>query len=127
MTVEFTPVSGILVAVVCLLALVVGAWAVVVVARDRPVGRALIGGLAVLELGVLALVVDGVVDLVTGPRPVELATTIAYLVVSPFVLPAGTFWALADRSRPSTLVLVVACFAVVVIAYRAYLLFGVTQ
>ena len=75
----------------------------------------------------LALVADGVAALVTGPRPVELATSIAYLVVAPFVLPAGTLWALADRSRPSTLVLVVACFAVVVIAYRAYLLFGVTQ
>jgi hypothetical protein len=120
-------VSGVLVAVVCLLALVVGAWAVVVVARDRRVGRALLVGLGVVELGVLALVVDGVVGLVTGPRPDELATTIAYLVVAPFVLPAGTFWALADRSRPSTLVLAVACFAVIVIAYRAFLLFGVTR
>lgn len=126
-TVEFTPVSGVLVAVVCALALLMGAWAGIVVARDRRVGRPHLVGLAIVELALLALVVDGVVDLVTGPRPVELATSIAYLVVAPFVLPAGAFWALADRSRPSTLVLVVACFAVIVIAYRAYLLFGVTR
>lgn len=119
--------SGLLVAVVCVLALLVGAWAVAVVARDRRVGRPLLVAVAVLELAVLALVADGVVELVTGPRPVELATSIAYLVVAPLVLPAGTFWALADRSRPSTLVLLVACFAVLVIAYRAYLLFGVTR
>jgi hypothetical protein len=120
-------VSGVLVAVVCVLALLVGVWAVAVVARDRRVGRPLLAGVAVLEVAVLVLVAAGAVQLVTGPRPVELATSIAYLAVAPFVLPAGTFWTLAERSRPSTLVLVVACFAVVVIAYRAYLLFGVTQ
>ena len=119
--------SGLLVAVVCVLALIVGAWAVAVVARDRRVGRPLLVGVGVLELAVLALVADGVAELVTGPRPVELATSIAYLVVAPLVLPAATFWTLADRSRPGPLVLVVACFAAMVVAYRAFLLFGVTR
>ncbi|WP_205705725.1 hypothetical protein [Kineococcus indalonis] len=119
--------SGTLVAVVCGLAAVMGGWAVVTVARDRRVGRAHLVGLAVVELAVLALVVDGVATLVGGPRPVELATSIAYLVVAPLVLPAGAFWTLAERSRPSTLVLLVACLAVVVIAYRALELFQVTR
>ncbi|WP_432544636.1 class II glutamine amidotransferase domain-containing protein [Kineococcus sp. SYSU DK002] len=119
--------SGLLVAVVCALSLLAGAWAVTVVARDRRVGRPLLVGLGVVELAVLALVADGVAALAGGTRPVETATAIAYLVVAPFILPAGAFWALADRSRPSTLVLVVACFAVIVIAYRAFLLFAVTR
>jgi hypothetical protein len=125
--VEFTLVSGVLVAITCALCLVGGVWAVLTVARDRRLGRALLVALAVVELSVLVTVVDGFVALATGTRPVELATSIAYLVVAPFILPAGTFWALADRSRPSTLVLAVACFAVVVIAYRAFLLFAVTR
>ncbi|WP_432562545.1 hypothetical protein [Kineococcus sp. SYSU DK003] len=119
--------SGVLVAVVCGLCLLMGIWAVAVVARDRRIGRPHLVGLGIVELAVLALVVDGIVELATGTRPAELATSIAYLVVAPFILPAGTFWALADRSRPSTLVLVVACFAVIVIAYRAFLLFAVTS
>lgn len=119
--------SGLLVAITCALCLAGCVWAVVTVARDRRVGRALLTGLAVIELAVLATVVDGFAALATGTRPVELATSVAYLVVAPFILPAGTFWALADRSRPSTLVLAVACFAVVVIAYRAFLLFAVTR
>lgn len=84
-------------------------------------------GLAVVELSVLVLVVAGVVQIARGPRPLELATSIAYLVVAPFVLPVGTLWSLADRSRPSVLVLAVTCLAVLVIAYRAYLLFEVTR
>ena len=119
--------SGVLVAVVCALCLLMGIWAVAAVARDTRIGRPHLVGLGLVELAVLALVVDGFVELATGTRPVEFATSIAYLVVAPFILPAGAFWALADRSRPSTLVLVVACFAVIVIAYRAFLLFAATR
>ena len=118
--------SGTLVAVVCALALAMTVWAVVTAALDRRVGRPHLAGLAVVELALLAAVVDAVAQLVSGPRPVELATSIAYLVVAPFFLPAATSWTLADRSRPSTLVLAVGCFAVVVVVYRMYLLFEVT-
>ncbi|WP_432505270.1 hypothetical protein [Kineococcus arenarius] len=119
--------SSTLVAVVCGLAAVMGGWAALTAARDRRVGRAHLAGLAVVELAVLVLVAAGVAALVRGPRPVELATSVAYLVVAPLVLPAGAFWSLADRSRASVLVLLVACLAVVVIAYRAFLLFQVTR
>ncbi|WP_208971812.1 hypothetical protein [Kineococcus rubinsiae] len=118
--------SGTLVAVVCALAFAMTVWAVVTVALDKRVQRPHLVGLAVVELALLVLVVSAVVALVTGTRPVELATSIAYLVVAPFMIPAATFWTLADRSRPSTLVLAVGCFAVVVVVYRMYLLFEVT-
>ena len=118
--------SGTLVAVVCALALAMTVWAVVTVALDKRVQLPHLVGLGVVELALLVLVVTGVVTLVSGPRPVELATSVAYLVVAPFFLPAATFWTLADRSRPSTLVLAVGCFAVVVVVYRMYLLFQVT-
>jgi len=121
-----TLVSGTLVAVVCALAFAMTVWAVVTAALDRRVGRPHLAGLAAVELALLVLVVSAVVELVTGPRPAELATAIAYVVVSPFLLPAATLWTLADRSRPSTLVLAVGCFAVVVVVYRMYLLFQVT-
>jgi hypothetical protein len=80
----------------------------------------------VAELAVLVLAVAGVVALVRGPRPVETATTVVYLLVLPFLLPAATAWTLAERSRASTLVLVVACLAVTVMIYRVWLLWQVT-
>ncbi len=41
-----------------------------------------------------------------------------YLVSAALVPAAGAFWALVDRSRWSTVVLGVACFAIAVMAYR---------
>ncbi|WP_369055993.1 hypothetical protein [Kineococcus terrestris] len=119
--------SGTLVAAVCLLSLAMGVWAVALTALDRRVGRASLVALAVTELSVLVMVVAGFVDVARGVRPAELATSIAYLVVAPFMLPAGAFWAMADRSRPSTLVLAVACLAVIVLSYRVWVLWQVQR
>ena len=69
------PVSGVLVAVVAVLCLLMGIWAVAVVARDKRIGRPHLVGLAIVELAVLALVVDGFVELASGTRPVEFATS----------------------------------------------------
>jgi hypothetical protein len=43
---------------------------------------------------------------------------IAYLVVSLLVLPLGLFWALAEKSRWGTAVLLVAALAVPVVVVR---------
>ena len=53
-----------------------------------------------------------------GDRPDSTVTFVAYLVGVLFVVPAGTFWSVAEKSRPSTLVLTVACLAVAVMTGR---------
>ena len=118
--------SGVLVVVVCALAGAMALFGVVTAALDRRVGRPQLAGVGVVELAVLVLAVAGIVGLVHGPRPQETATTVVYLLVLPFLLPAATLWTLAERSRASTLVLVVACLAVAVMVFRVWLLWQVT-
>jgi hypothetical protein len=120
-------VAGALVAVVSGLAVVLAAWTGLTAARDRRVGVAHLAGLAVVELALLVLVGTLALDALDGTRPAELVTSLAYLVLAPFLLPAATLWALADRSRYSALVLTVACLGLAVVAYRMLLLWQVQR
>jgi hypothetical protein len=101
-------------------ALVVAAWSLVFAARGREPQRPLLAGLAVVETLLIAQLVIGVVLLISGQRPGSLATYLAYLVGSLVVIPAGTVWALAERSRSSTVVLGITCVAIPVMVLRLY-------
>ena len=119
--------TGALVAVVSVLALLMAGWTVVTTVRDRRVGTAHLVGLGVLELALLVLVVALAADALDGTAPVSAVTAVAYLVLAPFVLPVAALWTLADRSRYSTLVLTVSCFGLSVIVYRMLLLWQVQR
>ncbi|HEU0213296.1 MAG TPA: hypothetical protein VFR13_04355 [Jiangellaceae bacterium] len=71
-----------------------------------------------LEILVVVQVLIAVVRLIGGDRPAELGTFIGYLVVAVVLVPIGTLWALAERSRWAPAVLAVACFALLVVAVR---------
>jgi len=105
---------------VAVAALVVAAWSFILAARDKEPGKALLAGLAVVELLVIAQLVVGVVLLIDGGKPGSLATYLAYLIISLVVLPVGTLWALAERSRSSTAVLGVAGIAIAVMVLRLH-------
>ncbi|WP_020669536.1 hypothetical protein [Amycolatopsis nigrescens] len=98
--------------------LIVAGWSFLLAALNRAPKGALLIGLAVLELLLVAQLVIGVVLLIGGQRPGSMATYLAYLIGSLIVLPLGAFWALAERSRSSTMVLGVACIAVPVMVLR---------
>lgn len=110
-------VSGYAVAV-ALCSLAVAVWAFVQAARNRPPQRPLLIGLAVVEVLLIAQVVLAVVLLIGGGRPGSMATFVGYLIGSLVVLPLGTVWALAERSRSSTMVLGIACVTVPVLILR---------
>jgi hypothetical protein len=74
--------------------------------------------LLVLETLLLAQLVVGLVLVAGGQRPPSTATFLAYLVGILLPLPVGTLWSAAEKSRPSTLVLTVACLAVSVMTAR---------
>jgi heme A synthase len=98
--------------------LVVAVWSFVLSARDREPQNSLLIGLAVLEVLLIAQLVIGVVLLIGGERPGSVATYLAYLIGCLVVLPVGTVWALAERSRSSTAVLGIACLAIPVMVLR---------
>ena len=61
-----------------------------------------------------------------GRAPDEPGTFVGYLVIAVILLPLGTLWALAERSRWGTAVLAVACFTLVVVLVRLQDLWSTT-
>lgn len=87
-------------------------------ARNRLPDRPLLAALGIVEVLLVAQLVIGVILLAGGERPGSLATYLAYLIGCLLVLPVGAAWALAERSRSSTVVLGIACLAVPVMVLR---------
>jgi hypothetical protein len=79
---------------------------------DRKPSLPLLGGLVLLEAGLVVQLVIGVVQLVGGDRDVDALTFVGYLVGILLVLPLGTLWALGEPTRSGTAVLVLATLLV---------------
>jgi hypothetical protein len=105
-------------------ALAVAVWAALLVIAGRPVvidkwhGLALFGGAALLELGLLAQVVVGFVNLFGTDRQVDGLTFGGYLVGILLILPLAGLWALAERTRWGPAVMVVGCLVIPVLIVR---------
>lgn len=113
-----------LTAAVIAVSLVLAAWTGALAGLDRRVGRSLLAGVAVLELVLVAQAVVAVVRVAQTDRPASPVTFLAYAVAVIAVPPVATAWSLAERSRPSTLVITVACLAVAVMTARMVQLWG---
>jgi hypothetical protein len=94
------------------------AVAAVHVALDRPTGGLLLGIAALLELGLLAQAIIGIGQLVSGDRDVSGAVFVGYLLGALLFLPLATLWALGERTRGGTAVLVVAGLVLPVLVVR---------
>lgn len=105
-------------AVVAALALALGAWAGWSALRDRPVVLRQLYGAAVVETALAVQVVVGAVATLRGHALAEPATFWGYVVVALVVLPLAGAWALVERTRWSSVVLVVGCLTVAVMEVR---------
>jgi hypothetical protein len=103
------------------LMLLVGAYGIAAVVLTV-LGRAPREHLVIASVALSALIVVMVLIaaglLVAGEGPNELGTFVGYLFIALILLPLGTLWALAERSRWGTAVLAVACFTLVVVLVR---------
>lgn len=99
-------------------------WALLLVVANRPLdlnrplSLALVGATLLLELGLLAQAVVGVVKMITDDRDVEVLSFVGYLVGPVLVVPLAAAWALAERTRWGAGVLVVGFLAVPVMILR---------
>ncbi|MBD0292993.1 MAG: hypothetical protein ICV70_05415 [Jiangellaceae bacterium] len=109
---------GLLATVLIVLALGYAAAAIVLTALGKAPREYYVITSAALTVLVLVQVLIAVVLLLTGQRPDELGTFVGYLIVALILLPVGTVWALAERSRWGTAVLAVACLALAVVVVR---------
>nr|WP_042197333.1 hypothetical protein [Kibdelosporangium sp. MJ126-NF4]CEL22891.1 putative integral membrane protein [Kibdelosporangium sp. MJ126-NF4]CTQ90031.1 putative integral membrane protein [Kibdelosporangium sp. MJ126-NF4] len=104
--------------------LAVALWGVVLVvvnrrfALNRPYGLALAGAVLLLELGLLAQMVTGLVNVFTTDRDIATGTFIGYLVGPVLIVPLAAVWAAAERSRWGAGVLVIGCLAIPVLVLR---------
>lgn len=103
---------------VVVLSVVLAGWALWRTVRDRPVIlRQLLLG-AVVEVVLLAEVVVAAVVSARGESPADPATFWGYLVTTLVVLPVAAAWAFAERTRWSSVVLLVAALTVAFLQYR---------
>lgn len=104
--------------VVIVAALAYAAWSLYALVRDQAPREPHVIGAGVVELLLVVQLVVVLIMLAVEGAPDQLGVFIAYLVVALLVLPFGLFWALAEKSRWGTGVLVVAALAIPVIVVR---------
>ena len=106
------------------LVVVVALWLVVLIARDRQPDDWVYGTLALLEVGLVAQLVIGLVRLGGDHEGVNVAAYVGYLVGSLVILPAGFVWSVGERSRAGTGVLLVAVAVIPVLFLRIHQLWS---
>lgn len=93
-------------------------WCLYAVARNQIPREPHVIGAGTVEMLLLVQLIIALILLAVEGAPDQLGVFIAYLVVSLLVLPLGLFWALAEKSRWGTAVLMVAALSVPVIVVR---------
>lgn len=96
-------------------------WGLLTAVLNRPPGKAQLLFAAGLELVTLAQSVIAGVRLFTVQLP-ETATTIGYLIGIVVLIPVAWFWANAERTRFSGVVMAVAAFSVLAMTLRLMVL-----
>jgi len=105
--------------------LVLAGWAGLRTLRDQPVIlRQLIAG-GVVEALLLVQAVLAAVLMAQGERPSDAATFWGYLLTTMLILPVAAAWAFAERTRWSSVVLLVASLTGAFLEYRLLQVWGV--
>ena len=100
--------------VVVALAGVATIWGLVTAVANKPPGKA--------EVVTVVQSIIAVAELAAGFRPVELATTIGYLIGIVILIPIAWLWANVERNRFSGIVLAVAALGVLAMTLRLLVL-----
>lgn len=98
---------------------ILGAWATWRAIRNQPVILRQLLGAGLVEIFLLATIVAAGVNQARGELEGDPLVLWGYLVTALFMLPVAAFWAFADRTRTSSLALLVACATVAVMMWRS--------
>lgn len=108
--------------VVVALAGVATIWGVVTAVANKPPGKAQLLFAAGVEVVTVVQSIIAGAKLAAGFRPVELATTIGYLICIVILIPIAWLWANTERTRFSGIVLAVAALGVLAMTLRLLVL-----
>lgn len=100
------------------LALGLALWALVLVAVNRPPGRPLLAGGAVLEVMLLGLLGGGLVQMLRTTHHFSKLVFVVYLFACVAIPPLAGFWAWGEKSRSGTAVIAVAFLVTPVMVIR---------
>ena len=106
------------------ISLVVGFGIIGLALADRRPLTLLAYGLVTVEAAALVQVLVAIVQVVRGERPDEAATFVGYALTSLLVTPAGTLWALSDKSKWGTGAAGVAALVLSVLTVRMLQVWG---
>lgn len=101
-------------------ALVAAIWLVVLIVLDRLPGDSLMGALLILEVGLVAELVIGLVRVFGDHGGLNVAAYVGYLVGALLVLPIAFVWSAGERTRSGTGVLLVGVLTVPVLFLRLH-------
>lgn len=110
---------------VAALALLLAGWAGVSALRDKAVMLRQLWGAAVVEAALVVQLVVAIARAASGAPVAEPATFWGYVAASLLVLPIAAAWAFAERTRWSSVVLVVASLTVAFLQWRLLEVWGV--
>jgi hypothetical protein len=102
------------------IAVVLALCLAVLVALDREPNDWVYGALALLEVGLVAQLVIGLLRLGGEHDGVNVAAYVGYLVGSLLILPVAFLWSVGERTRAGTGVLLVAVVVVPVLFLRLH-------
>jgi hypothetical protein len=111
-------VPSALAVLVSLLAAALAVWAAVFAVRDRPVVLRQLWGGAVVEGALVLQVLVTLAYTARGDGPADALTFWGYLVTALLLLPIAAAWAFAERTRWSSVVLLVAAVTILVMEWR---------
>jgi hypothetical protein len=111
-------VNAILSAVIIVAALLIGLYALYRVVRNRGLDDPLLFALGGLEILLLVQLVAGLIAAASTERDIETATFVGYLVGVVVLPPLAAGWALLERTRWGSAVIVVLGIVVAVMVVR---------
>ena len=109
---------------VVVLSLALAVWALWFVLRDRPVILRQLWGGAVVEAVLLLQAVVAIVLVANGTGSPEPILFWGYVFTQLVILPLAASWAFAERTRWSSVVLLVAAFTTAFLEYRLLQIWG---
>jgi hypothetical protein len=120
-------VNGVVATTIIVVGLALAGYALLMTARNRPMGTSLLIALGVLEILLLVQVGVVVAKLAGGGHPGSLATLIGYLIAMPLVPLAAAFWGALERSRWGPAVIAVAGLVAAVLMARLHQIWPVIR
>lgn len=103
---------------IIIVSLVLALWAIVLVAVNRPPGRALWVAMTALEVLLLGFLVGGVVQMLGTDREFARLEFVLYLLGCAAVVPLAAWWVRGEKSRAAAGVLAVVLLVLPVMIVR---------